>query len=203
MKTHTGLDTGPPTKISHLGELMTLLLVAFLAGCTLPVRHNLEEAAADEIVVSLEKAGIAAAKAPDEISGEDGRFVVTVSQDELARSLELLQNLGLPRADRAGLGETYATPSLVPSATEERARFLEAMTSDLENTLETIDGVISARVHVVLEERDPARAITPFKFPPARPSWSRHPWASFPFRKKMSSGWSRARFQGFRPPTSR
>jgi type III secretion protein J len=49
----------------------------------------------------------------------------------------------------------YAHPSLVPTATEERARYLEALSGEIERTLETVDGVVSARVHLVLEESDP------------------------------------------------
>jgi type III secretion protein J len=53
------------------------------------------------------------------------------------------------------LGETYKQASLVPTATEERARFVDALTGELERTLEVVEGVVRARVHLVLPELDP------------------------------------------------
>jgi type III secretion protein J len=131
-----------------------LLVLAILAGgCAVPVQHGLDEPAANEVVTALERAGIAASKARDE--GAEAGFVVRVAGSDGSRAMELLRSLGLPRSRRSGLAELYGQPSLVPTATEERARFLEALGSELERTLETIDGVVSARVHLVLAESDP------------------------------------------------
>jgi type III secretion protein J len=81
--------------------------------------------------------------------------MVRVGRDDAGRALELLRSLGLPRSRRSGLAEMYDQPSLVPSATEERARFLEALGNDIERTLETVEGVVSARVHIAPGESDP------------------------------------------------
>ena len=120
------------------------------------MQHGLDETAANEVVIALQRTGIQAVKARDE-SGE-GVFVVTVPKSDVARAMELMRSLGLPRAARSGLAEMYGTASLVPSETEERARFLEALGNDIERTLETIEGVVSARVHIVLSESDPLAA---------------------------------------------
>jgi type III secretion protein J len=42
----------------------------------------------------------------------------------------------------------------VPTATEERARYLQALSGEIERTLETVDGVVGARVHLVLEDAE-------------------------------------------------
>jgi type III secretion protein J len=131
-----------------------LALVLVIAGCTVPVQHGLDEAAANEVAGALERAGIGAEKARDEGGAEAG-FVVKVARTDEGRAMELMRSLGLPRARRSGLAEMYGQPSLVPTATEERARFLEALGNEVERTLETIDGVVSARVHLVLAESDP------------------------------------------------
>jgi type III secretion protein J len=130
------------------------LLAAGGAACMVPVQHGLDESAANEVVTALERAGIGAEKGKEE-GGADGAFIVRVSRGDAPRALELLRTVGLPRGRRSGLGEMYAQPSLVPTATEERARFVEALSSEVERTLETIEGVVSARVHVVLAETDP------------------------------------------------
>ena len=71
------------------------------------------------------------------------------------KALDLLRSLGLPRDRRHGFAEVYGQPSLIPTPSEERARYLEALGGEIERTLETADGVVSARVHLVLEETDP------------------------------------------------
>jgi type III secretion protein J len=132
----------------------------FVLGCTVPVQNGLDEGSANEVITALERAGIGAEKAANEGGGAEGggNYTVKVSRSDVARAMELMQTLGLPRTRRSGLAEMYGQPSLVPSPTEERARFLEALGNDIERTLETIEGVVSARVHLVLAESDPLAA---------------------------------------------
>jgi type III secretion protein J len=134
--------------------LGVLVVVAVLAGCSTPIQHGLEEGAANDVVAALERAGIAAEKVREEAAGTSG-FVVRVSDEDAVRALDLLHALGLPRGRRSGFAEVYAQPSLVPTATEERARYLQALSGEIERTLESVDGVVSARVHLVMAEVDP------------------------------------------------
>jgi type III secretion protein J len=131
--------------------LVTALL---LAACSTPIRHGLDEPAANEVTTALERAGIGAEKLSDDAGGAN-TFVVRVAQGDAVQALDLLHTLGLPRGRRTGFAEVYGQPSLIPTATEERARYLEALSGEIERTLETVDGVVSARVHLVLEEPDP------------------------------------------------
>ncbi len=133
------------------------VLAAVAGGCSTPIRHGLDEPAANEVLTALERAGIGAEKVHEEAGGESS-FVVRVAQADAVRALDLLGSLGLPRGRRTGFAEVYAQPSLVPTATEERARYLEALSGEIERTLETVDGVVSARVHLVLAEADPLAA---------------------------------------------
>jgi type III secretion protein J len=128
-----------------------LLALACAPGCSSPIQHGLDEAAANEIVTSLERAGLGASKTRD----DDGAFVVSVGRADVIQALELMRSLGLPRAQRSGFGEIYKQPSLVPTPTEDRARYSEALAGEIARTLETVDGVVSARVHLVLPEPDP------------------------------------------------
>jgi type III secretion protein J len=127
--------------------------VVVLLGCSAAIEHGLDEPAANEVVTALDRAGIVASKHRDE-SGSDG-FDVSVSKADGVRSMELLHSLGLPRGRRAGFGELYKQTSLLPTPTEERARYLEALSSEIAKTLETVEGVAHARVHLVLPEPDP------------------------------------------------
>lgn len=129
------------------------VVVALAIGCSTPIQHGLDETAANEVLTALERGGIEASKARDESNGE--AFAISVPKVHALRALQLLQSLGLPRDRRAGFGEVYKQASLVPTPTEERARYLEALAGEIERTLETVDGVVAARVHLVLPEPDP------------------------------------------------
>lgn len=130
---------------------MAVVVVSVLASCSAPIHQGLDETTANEMVTSLQRAGIGAGKSRD----DDGTFSVTVAKGEVLAALELLRSLGLPRGSRAGLSEVYKQPSLVPTPTEERARYMDALAGEVARTLETVEGVVSARVHLVLPELDP------------------------------------------------
>jgi type III secretion protein J len=136
---------------------LALALAVAVAGCSTAVLHDVDERSANEVLSALERAGIAADKAPDESAAGSGApsFTVRVARGDGARALELLRALGLPHDRRRGFAETYAQPSLIPTASEERARYLDALAGEIERTLESADGVVSARVHLVLEAADP------------------------------------------------
>lgn len=133
------------------------VLLLAVAGCTVAVQGGLEEPTANEVVSRLEQAGVPARKQRDEGS-DPARYSVSVPQAEAARALTLLAALGLPRAEAHGFAQVYEQPSLIPSPTEERARFLRALSGELETTLNGVEGVVSSRVHIVPEERDPLAA---------------------------------------------
>lgn len=138
-----------------------LVLVGWLlgmTGCTTGILHGLDEGSANESLAALERAGIGAEKVADSGGGEGGLgsgFALRVSRGDAARALDVLRVRGLPRERRHGFAEVYGQASLIPTASEERARYLEAMAGEIERTLETAEGIISARVHLVLEEIDP------------------------------------------------
>ena len=58
-----------------------------------------------------------------------------------------------PKVARATLGDTFRKEGVISTPLEERARYIYALSQELEATLSNIDGVIVARVHVVLPER--------------------------------------------------
>jgi type III secretion protein J len=134
--------------------LTRLALLASLGGCTTGVLHGLDEPSANESLAALERVGIGAEKIAEE-GGQGDAFGVRVPRGDAARALDVLRARGLPRERRHGFAEVYGQPSLIPSTSEERARYLAATAGEVERTLETADGVVSARVHLVLEEADP------------------------------------------------
>lgn len=137
---HTGWRLG-------LAVLLALLLAA--CGARVELMAAIPEAEANEVLAALVNAGIAAQKIP----GKEGMVGVSVAADQVGRAVDLLRTQGLPRSRFAGMGEVFRKEGLISSPLEERARYIYALSQELGATLSQIDGVIVARVHVVLPER--------------------------------------------------
>jgi len=148
------------TRRARITIFAALALALGAAACSTNILHGIDERGANEASRALERAGIGAEKVAEEGAGAGGggsaaRFTLRVARGDGARALDLLRALGLPREPHHGFSETYAQPSLIPTASEERARYVDALAGEIERTLESVDGVVSARVHLVLEENDP------------------------------------------------
>jgi type III secretion protein J len=132
----------------------SVLLACFaLAGCSTPVAGGLVEDDANRVLVSLDHAGVDAQKEVDPTS--EGRFRVMVQRDDAARAVSALREDDLPPRQTTGVLDAMGKSSLVPSAAVEHAQYAAGLAGDLERTLATIDGVVSARVHVSLPPADP------------------------------------------------
>jgi type III secretion protein J len=133
-----------------------LALAAGIAGCSgEEVLHGLDERQANEVLVALDERGIAAAKARED--GADERWRVEVPRGDGARAHRVLAERELPRARPPGFAEVFAKGSLVPTPTEEHALLLHALSGELARSVEAVEGVVEARVHVGLRQPDPLR----------------------------------------------
>lgn len=135
-------------KLSRNALLVLSLLL--LSGCNdhIELNHGLSENAANEVAAELGRYRIEAEKRKD----KDG-MTVLVDATELNRAVHILEAAGLPRAARTNLGEVFQKNGVISTPLEERARYIYALSQEIESTLSQIDGVIVARVHVVLPER--------------------------------------------------
>ena len=124
-----------------------------LAGCDkeTTLHSGLEERQANLVMAALIDAGIDCHKAP----GEEGTWNVMVSERKFAEAVNLLEQRGLPRRPHLGVGEVFKKTGMISSPSEERIRFMDALAQDIAKTISMIDGVVDARVHVVLPENDP------------------------------------------------
>ena len=123
------------------------------AGCEKEValHSQLEERQANLVMAALLDDGIACRKTP----GDEGAWNVMISESDFAAAANLLERRGLPRRSYHGVAEVFRKTGMVSSPSEERIRFMDALAQDLSRTISCIDGVVDARVHVVLPENDP------------------------------------------------
>lgn len=128
-----------------------LIVVLFLGGCKVELYLGLSQKDGNEMIAILSGEGIAASKLPD----KDGKIKILVDESNIGRAVEVLKNQGYPREHFSTLKDVFPKDSLISSPLEERARLNYAKAQELSRTLSEIDGVLIARVHVVLpEERD-------------------------------------------------
>ena len=141
------------TRHSSLVAAIAAAAAIATTGCDKEARlnTNLEETQANLIVAALLDAGISAHKSP----GDEGAWNVEVAESRFADAANLLEKKGLPRRAFNGVGEVFKKSGMVSSPSEERIRFMDALAQDLARTISGIDGVLDARVHIVLPENDP------------------------------------------------
>lgn len=128
--------------------LMCLMLL--LSGCSdeTDLFSGLSEQDSNDVVASLADQHIDARKRMEKTG-----VVITVATADINRAVRVLDAAGLPRHSRTSLGEIFKKEGVISTPLEERARYIYALSQELEATLSQIDGVIVARVHVVLPER--------------------------------------------------
>lgn len=135
---------------------VTLPLVLCAAACGREeLLHELDERQASEVVVALDDGGIAAHKVRP--GGAEGSYSVEVATSDAPRALRILAERDLPRPRPPGLGEVFGKGGLVPTPTEERALYQHALAGELSRSLEGVEGVVGARVHLALADADPLR----------------------------------------------
>lgn len=127
-------------------------LCLLLAACgRAELYSKLTEAQANEMIAVLQSAGIAAEKKD---SGEAGWTLLT-DKGDFSHAVEVLHEQGYPREEFASLGTVFKREGMVSSPTEEKARLVYGLSQELSHTISAIDGVVQARVHLVLPENQP------------------------------------------------
>jgi type III secretion protein J len=136
----------------RVGAAATGMLILACAACSSrqELYSKLSERQANEMVAVLLSAGIEAEKAP-----QDGTFAITTPQESFSAAVRALSAQGYPRDTFESMGNVFKREGFVSSPLEERARLSHAMSQELANTIASIDGVITARVHLVMPENNP------------------------------------------------
>lgn len=154
--------------MSRFDGVLFLLLVLLAVSCTTEIATGLDEAQSRRALAALGAAGIAAERlgAGD---GKEKEYRIEVSASDAARAAAVLEAHGLPRPPKKGFDALYASSRMLPTETEERARFLDALGGEIAGHLERLDGVVEASVLVTVPPDDP---LAPPDRPRPRPSAS-------------------------------
>lgn len=125
--------------------------VTLLCSCKSELYSRVSERDANEILATLYSAGIHAGKT----TRDEKTWSVDVEEQDLQRALQVVAGHGLPREHFASTGDLFKKEGLISTPSEERIRYIYAVSQELSNTLSQIDGVISARVQPVIPANDP------------------------------------------------
>lgn len=97
--------------------------------------------------------GIGAEKLSDKKSGT---YALNVDDSSIPKAVRLLQEFGYPKERAISMNQMFEKDGLISSPMEERARYIYALSQSVQETISQIDGVLVARVHVVLPENSPS-----------------------------------------------
>ncbi|MEW6706083.1 MAG: type III secretion system inner membrane ring lipoprotein SctJ [Pseudomonadota bacterium] len=134
-----------------LRALPALALALLLAGCKVELYSGLTEQEANEMLATLSAEHIQARKE----RLDNNEWQVQTEEDQLGRALAVLRAQGLPKARTITMGDVFQKQGLVSTPSEERMRYIFAVSQELSQTLRGVDGVVDARVHVVVPANDP------------------------------------------------
>jgi type III secretion protein J len=130
--------------------LAIFAVVLLMAGCQEELYSNLHEQEANEMLAVLMKHDITASK----VRGKKDAINLFVEKSEMPKAVDVLKQNGYPSQSFQDMGDIFKKEGLISSPLEERARYIYAISQDISLTLSKLDGVLSARVHVVLPESD-------------------------------------------------
>jgi type III secretion protein J len=129
---------------------LILCLSFALAACQQQVYTGLTGKDANEMVALLYRNGISSSR---EIAA-DGTYAISVDSANFAPAVEILNRYGYPHERYQSVADVFKGDGLIVSPFEQKARLNYAIAQELTKTISEIDGVVEARVHVVLPELD-------------------------------------------------
>ncbi len=139
-------------KQNRVRFLVLFLLSFLLAGCQIDLHSGLSENDVNNMMSILLSNDISAEKIKNK---KEETYTLTIDKSKIPESVQLLKEHGYPKEKIEKMSELFKQEGLVSSPTEERARYIYALSQSIQETLSNIDGVLIARVHIVMPENNP------------------------------------------------
>lgn len=125
--------------------LLLPLVILLLTGCKQEeLLKGLDQNQANEVIALLQRNNISASKKEAAKQG----FIVSVKSEDFVAAVDLMAIYDLPRRPDMEIAQMFPADSLVSSPRAEKARLYSAIEQRLAQTLLSLQGVVSARVHV-------------------------------------------------------
>jgi type III secretion protein J len=135
------------------------MAVSLCACASKEIASGLSEQEAQEMIAVLREGGLDASSVRTEGADRNAppawALKVRGGAQNAVLAWRILQENGLPRQKVKGLEEVFSTTGMIPTASEEKARLIMALSGELSRTLKSIQGVVDARVQVVLPDNSP------------------------------------------------
>jgi type III secretion protein J len=139
-----------PNRCRAVRLMMVVALAGLLQACDIDLYTNLGEREANAMVAVLLRDGVPASRKVQ----DNGQLTVVVDEKRFAQAMSLLDDAGLPGQSFSNMGQVFKSNGLVSSPVQERAQMVYALSEELSHSVSEIDGIIAARVHVVLPDND-------------------------------------------------
>ena len=136
------------------------LVCLTLVGCRQPsLLEGLDQHQVNQVVSVLQRNNIIATKVDNGKMGHS----VHINQNDFAAAVDVLNLYSLPSKPRVEIAQMFPADSLVASPRAEKARLYSALEQRLEQSVTTLNGVVSARVHISydLESGESGRKAAP------------------------------------------
>lgn len=131
-----------------LRRYLCLLLLLCTAACRERIQHGLDERQANELQTVLAERGLDARKVPE--AGKKPTWAIEVDEAQASDAVRILAELGLPRPVEETGCDVFGGGGLIRSPVEEQLCRVRVLERGIEKTLQGVDGVLLARVHLMV-----------------------------------------------------
>lgn len=128
--------------------IVSLLLALLLTGCKTELYSKLDEQQGNEMLALLLEHNISSEKRPE----KDNQVSLYVDSSKISYAVELLRKNGYPKSQFSSVKDIFKQDKLISTPFEDRTRYIYALSEGIAETLSMVDGVMSARVHVVVPD---------------------------------------------------
>jgi type III secretion protein J len=131
-----------------LRRCLPLLLLLGTAACRERIQHGLDERQANELQTVLVERGLDARKVPE--PGKKPTWSIEVEEEQASDAVRILAELGLPRPHVEAGCDVFGGGGLIRSPVEEQLCRVQVLERGLEKTIQDVEGVLIARVHLMV-----------------------------------------------------